>query len=846
MHARTEHRGLSRRSFLKSGAVVAGAAWAGCALGCSKPEPEAPATDPVVADAEQPGGNDGSQQQFTKASGTDQTFNVCCRPNCFNTCMMTATVREGKLVKTAPANFDDAPEFNRICLRGLVSNENIYNPERVLYPMRQTGERGSDNWEKVSWDEAIADIAEKMSGYIAEFGGSSIFKASGSSVYHATSGTPGKWLGTIGGSTMGGPLDNGNMYGLMRVYGYGGHPWPGNDPRDYVNAKNLFLWSNNLTDAQVHDWHFVADAIEAGANVICIDPIFTQMAAKSHKWVPIRPGADMPLIMGMMNVMVEEGLVDTDFVREHTSAPFLVKEDGTLVRMSDLGVEPTEGPVNPLTGQPTVVNPYAVYDEAAGEAVELGAIASPALEGSFEVAGGTVRTVYSVLLDEIAKFTPAEASKLCDVDEDTIRELARLACDGPVTHRIGWGSQAYDNGIAPSSSCAIMAALAGQLGKPGANCSSAPWLIIGVGNPAVLAAAPAEGVTAGPTIAYWNMPAVFETGEYLGAPVTPKALLIHSGNPMCTWCDTNLMRDQVFANFELIVTLDYMMTDTARYSDYVLPAAHWFEYEDAVTMGNTYHVIHSEKAIEPCGEALPDMEIMRRLGVAMGLGDLFPVDGEAFLREYLDSDAAKALGITYDELCKKRAIHGFGGQPFMQWQDLQFTTGSGRAELYLENPTPYGVNFQASKAADLSREHVPTWFEPREAWPTNPLAEKYPFVLMSERPRFRVHGQWAYNRILRELDPEPTVKINPADAKAQGLSDGDIVECYNDHGHAVAKLVCNEAIRPGTMVYPKSWQSDQHIAGGWSEPLSCETDPVLCNQSFMDCLVAVRKWEGEK
>ena len=153
MHVRTEHRGLSRRSFLKSSAVVAGAAWAGCALGCSKPEPEAPETDSVVADAEQPAGNDGSQQQLTKASGTDKTFNVCCRPNCFNTCMMTATVREGKLVKTAPADFPDK-SFNRICLRGLVSNENIYNPERVLYPMRQTGERGSDNWEKVSWDEA--------------------------------------------------------------------------------------------------------------------------------------------------------------------------------------------------------------------------------------------------------------------------------------------------------------------------------------------------------------------------------------------------------------------------------------------------------------------------------------------------------------------------------------------------------------------------------------------------------------------------------------------------------------------------------------------------------------------
>jgi hypothetical protein len=70
------------------------------------------------------------------------------------------------------------------------------------------------------------------------------------------------------------------------------------------------------------------------------------------------------------------------------------------------------------------------------------------------------------------------------------------------------------------------------------------------------------------------------------------------------------------------------------------------------------------------------------------------------------------------------------------------------------------------------------------------------------------------------------------------------VECYNDHGHAVAKLVYNEAVRPGTLVYPKSWESVQHIAGSWSEPISRECDPVEVNQSFMDCAVAIRVWEG--
>lgn len=816
-----EPSGLTRRSFLKSTAVVAGGLWAGTALGCA---PSKQAED----------GSDAATQQVN-----EEHYNVCCRPNCFNTCMMTATVRDGKLVKTAPADFPNK-EFNRICLRGLVSNENIYHPDRVLYPMKQTGERGSDKWERVSWDDAINDIATKIKGYRKDFGDSSIFKTSGSSVYHATSGTPGKLFGTINACTMSGPLDAGNMYGIMRVFGYGGAPWPGNDQRDYVNAKNLFLWCNNLTDAQIQDWHFVADAIEAGTNVICIDPIYTQMAAKSHKWVPIRPGADLQLIMSMMYVMLDEDLMDWDFVKEHTVAPFLVKDaDGLFLRMSDLGVEPTEGPVDPTTGKPTVVDPYAVWDEAAGAAAELSTVAAPALEGAFDVEGTPVHTAFSLLKDEIMKYAPAQASQMCDVPEDVIVELAHLACDGPVTHRVGWGTQAYDNGLAPHVAGATMAALAGQLGKPGANYSSAVWMSWAGGNKA--ATTPEQPATS-PTIAYMNMPEVFESGQYLGEDIKPKALWVYSGNPLCTWCDTNTLRDDIFAKFELVVTVDYMMTDTARYSDYVLPCAHWFEYEDAITSGNTFHIIHSEKAIEPLGEALCDLDIMRKLAAALELpDDLFPESNEAFLREYFDSELAEKQGITYDALCEKNAIHAWGDH-FMQWQDLKFATPSGRAEFYVEKPTAYGV--VSGKTPDLSREHLPTWFEPREAWPTNPLHEQYPFVLMSERPRFRVHGQWAYNRILRELDPEPTVKINPADADEAGLADGTLVECYNDHGHAVAKLVLNEAIRPGTLVYPKSWQSDQHVAGGWSEPLSRETDAVLVNQSFMDCLVGIRAWKG--
>lgn len=798
---------MTRRDFLKTSAVVAGGAWLGSNLGI--------APEGALAEEAQQG---------------EQIFVNGCRPNCFNACMLNVHVREGKVVKTSPADFPNK-EFNRVCLRGLAHVTNMYSPARLQYPLKRVEgtERGAGQWERVTWEEAISDIAEKFKAYQEEFGPQSIVKAVVSGNYGAINGGwTANLFNAMNASTMGSNLDMGNYYGVMRVVGHAGL-WPGNDPRDFKNAKNIFLWGNNLTDAQIHDWHFMADAIEAGANVICIDPIYTQMAAKSQKFVPIRPASDTALIMSMMYVIVEEDLIDREFLFSKTVAPFLVNsETGKFVRKVDLtGEAPAEGEASP----------YVVWDETAGAACVLGETETMALEGEFEVNGVVCHTAYTLLKNEILQFAPEVATELCEVPVETIVELAHLACDGNVMHRVGWGPQAYDNGIHPHHAGITLAALTGKMCSSGNLYSSANWTYWSGANPACSAV---PNPVTSPTIPNMVMADAIAAGEWLGQPFVPKALWVYNGNPVCTWVDTNSLLNDVFAKLDLIVTVDINMTDTARYSDYVLPCAQFFEYEDIITQGNHFHIIHTNKAVEPPAEALPDTQIIKMLADKMGYGDLFQMTENEWLREYVNTEANAAQGLTYETLCEQNAWR-YMPDPMLLWTDGIFYTPSQRMEFYVENPTIYGVTFQQ---ADLEREHLPHFFEPREAWPGTELAEKFPFVLMSERPRYRVHGQWAYDPILRELDPEPTVKINPADAEALGIADGTHVECYNDHGHAVAKLVYNDAIRPGTMVYPKSWQMDQHLAGGWSEPLGRGCDPVAVNQSFMDCRVAVRVWEG--
>src|SRR5690606_21459151 len=134
----------------------------------------------------------------------------------------------------------------------------------------------------------------------------------------------------------------------------------------------------------------------------------------------------------------------------------------------------------------------------------------------------------------------------------------------------------------------------------------------------------------------------------------------------------------------------------------------------------------------------------------------------------------------------------------------------GRMEFYLENPQPRAAS---NEVIDYDRERLPRFFPPTEAWPDNPLAKKYPLALLSTRPKFRVHSQWNQTPWLRELDPEPNVRIHPQDAAARSIANGDYVEVFNDRGHAVVKAVVSQGIRPGVMVFAKGWARDQYIAG---------------------------------
>lgn len=808
---------VTRRDFLKVSGVTAATA---AAIGTVR--------QPVLRTLEEiaPG--------KTNAGTTEQVFHGVCKPNCFASCGVNVHVRDGKIVKISPADFPDK-RFNRTCLRGLTHVQRTYNPDRIKYPMKRAGERGEDKWERISWEEAITTITDKWKQIRTENGDYANAFLTGSGNYGSIQNLKGRLQNLIGATSMSIDVDMGSLLGLNRVKGWGG-AWTGNDEPDLVNSKTMIAWGSNLTNAQIHSWHFVADAIEAGMKLIVIDPVFNILASKAHEYVAIRPGSDAALILSMMQVILSENLQNVPFLLAHTVAPFLVREDtGKFLRLSEIGIEPLDGPAD-AAGNPTKIDPIAVWNPDTKTAVAGGSLETPALEGAFTIKGIKVRTAFDLLKEEVNQYPPEVATKLTDIPEETIRHLAMVSVDGPVNHYVGFGAQAYDNGVHSAHAIATLAAITGNIGYPGANVGAQITGYAGANGAFAFPTGAAGGAIS--NLVYRK---VLETGTFQGKPYALKSLFVTHGNPANTLPNTNEWLTKFAPSFDLIVVADMTFTDTARYADIILPVSDWFETMDVVGSGQHYYVQISEQAIQPLYETKPDSDIIRMLAEKMGVGEYFDKTDEEYLQEMIATPYSEAVGISVETLKEKKAIR-HKKIPYIDCENNVFYTPTGKMEFYVESPTPMALS---DEELDIEREHLPRFFPPMEAWPENPLHDKYPLVLLSERPRFRVHSQWFGVPWLRELDPEPFVKINVKDAAKRGIKNGDYVEVFNERGSAVVKAVLTQGVKVGAMVFAKGWQRKQYVAGDLSTLASSKFDPFAVNGSFMDELVEVRKWNGE-
>ncbi|CAN5277814.1 molybdopterin-dependent oxidoreductase [soil metagenome] len=229
---------------------------------------------------------------------------------------MITTVEDGRAVSVA-GNKTHPFTQGRLCVKVNDYQERVYSDQRVLYPMRRSGPKGSGQFTRISWDDALSEIAGRWKTIIAKDGAKAILPCS----YLGTQ-------GIINGLNVGDPLfnklgatvaertfcDSGACTAYLMTIGH----TPGTDPESFVHSKYIILWACNTLSTNSHHWPFIKQAINNGAKLVVIDPVRTRTAQQANWHISIRPGTDAALALGMINVITTEGLVDRDYVDKYS------------------------------------------------------------------------------------------------------------------------------------------------------------------------------------------------------------------------------------------------------------------------------------------------------------------------------------------------------------------------------------------------------------------------------------------------------------------------------------------------------------------------------------------------
>ena len=247
--------------------------------------------------------------------GGYETFRNACPRNCYDTCGIVTYIKDGvvQFVEGAPES-----TFTKggLCVKGYSYVRRLYSPDRIKYPMAQQG-RGSGNWKRISWDEAMTRIAEKLI---------EIDEKDGSMLGLALT----KYSGNFG-------ITNYGVDGMFSSLGYttrmvGTPCWPAgidaqnydmgnmwcNDPEDMVNSRYIILWGANPAWCSVHSMKYIYEAKQRGAKVLCIDPVFTQTAAKADEYWQVKTSEDGALALGMARHILDQGLADKKWIESNS------------------------------------------------------------------------------------------------------------------------------------------------------------------------------------------------------------------------------------------------------------------------------------------------------------------------------------------------------------------------------------------------------------------------------------------------------------------------------------------------------------------------------------------------
>jgi len=420
-----------------------------------------------------------SEDRYREQWKWDKVTWGCHAVDCYpGGCPWRVYSRDGKIVREEQAGIfptieEGIPDLNPLgCQKGASWSQQHYNEERVLYPLKRAGERGEGKWERISWDQALTEVADGIIDAVEDQGHESL--------YHI--GTPGEGgFQQIMWNTFSAMLGfqvtdlqaeiNDFSPGIYTTFGKF-DPAPGMD--DFFKSEVILIWHANPVYTNITWYHFVQEAHYNGSDVVTIAPDYNPSAIHADMHVPVNIGTDVAFSNAMCQVVLSEGLTDLDFVRSQTDLPLLVRLD---TRRFLRGTEVDGGPDDQFywleegTGK-IVPAPKATLDPGGVVSALEGSGRAKLADGS-EVEVRPVMTFLREMLDR--DYTPEKAQEVCGIHPDTTRKLARMISAKATRMLMGWNSGKYYHGDLMERSMALLLGLTGNWGKFGTGMRS--WAV---------------------------------------------------------------------------------------------------------------------------------------------------------------------------------------------------------------------------------------------------------------------------------------------------------------------------------------------------------------------------------
>jgi len=401
--------------------------------------------------------------------------NVCLPGSCsFRIYVKDGMVWREEQSVNADASNPKYPDYNPLgCQKGCSFHNNLYGDERVKYPLRRVGERGEGKWERVSWDDALTDVATSIVDTLETQGPDAFVM----DPPHAHLGCVG-WAGShrmtqlLGGVSPDLNVLIGDFYkGFFDTIG---KQHTGYSADNLFDAELIFLSCSNWSYTNPSVYHFLSEARYNGTELVSITPDYNPTAITCDYHAPIRQGCDAAFWMGISKVIVDEGLVDEEFVRSQTDMPLLVRHDNAKF-LTQVDVEGS--------GRD---DQYYFYDLTSDGLVKaprgtLSFTGKQALAGHFQVklANGLrveVSPTMEFLVAELKDYTPEKVYETANIHPTLLIELAHKVASKVTCSYVGFTSAKIYHGDLGERALVLAMALSGNWGKPGTgwNCWAAP------------------------------------------------------------------------------------------------------------------------------------------------------------------------------------------------------------------------------------------------------------------------------------------------------------------------------------------------------------------------------------